>query len=83
MHRGDGIGRGRAIVGEEAQGLGLLRGGVADQQCLGPGGLLTVVEFAEIKERALDGVLGAGQADTLDHGEVAVFFAVFAAFGLA
>ena len=83
LHCGDGIGRRCAIVGEEAQGLGLLGGGGADQQGLGPGGLLTVVEFAEIKERALAGVFGAGQADPLDHGEVTVCFAVFAAFGLA
>ena len=83
LEGGDGIGRGRAIIGEEAQGLGLLRGGIADEQGFRPGGLLTVVEFAQVEEGFLDGVLGARQADTLDHGEVTILFAVFAGLGAA
>lgn len=59
----DGIGRRRAVFGKEAQGLSLLGGGVADQDGFGPGGLLAVVEFAQVEDGLLDGMFGAGMAD--------------------
>jgi len=69
------------VVGEETQGLGLVGGGGGDKEGLGPGGVLAVVECAQIEAGVLDGVFAAGLTDTLHNGELAGRLAVFDSFG--
>ena len=72
----------RAVGGKEAAGFGLARIGVENIQSFGPGGMLGVVEIAQVKEGFLMHWAG-GMTDAFDHAPVAMFLAIFFSFGRA
>ena len=83
QRQGQPGGRGRRPVrGKKAARFRLARVGIENLQRLGPGGVLGVVEIAQIEQRLL--MYRAGSVpDILDHAPVAMLLAVFLAFGRA
>jgi len=69
------VGRDLAVFGEETDLFGELSGFVERVQILAPGGLLRVIDLAQIENGALRGVAGA-QAAVLDDAPVAMRLAV-------
>jgi hypothetical protein len=74
---GDGGGHG-PIVGKEGEGLGLLRDRIEGGEGAGPGGVLGIVDLAQVEEWAVEDA-PVGDAAFFHERPVTVFFAVFAA----
>ena len=68
----------RAIGGEESEGLRALRDGIKSGDGAGPGGLLGVVDLAQIEQGPVEDA-AVGHAAFFHEGPVTMLLAVFAA----
>ena len=75
---GGGVLREGTVGGKEGEGLGALRDGIESGDGAGPGGLLGVIDLAQIEEGPVEAA-PVGDAAFFHERPVAVFLAVFAA----